>query len=173
MRRTAAPWSRRRTNSRGSRLRPSGTIRLERRRLTGRKCPRRNFLADPRVSRESPAMGCASRSVGLGDVSTYRARFRSDPLKSCVLSERPHARGRARFAPDQPGHPSHRFWKDDIPFTEAVQAFASNLVGHRQATDAYLLGLAIHNKGKPVTLDRAILTLLPEKSAERESVVVI
>jgi predicted nucleic acid-binding protein len=28
--------------------------------------------------------------------------------------------------------------------------------GHRQITDAYLLGLAIHNKGKLATLDRGI-----------------
>jgi predicted nucleic acid-binding protein len=28
--------------------------------------------------------------------------------------------------------------------------------GYRQITDAYLLGLAIHNKGKLATLDRGI-----------------
>jgi hypothetical protein len=34
-------------------------------------------------------------------------------------------------------------------------------------TDAYLLGLAMHKKGKLVTMDRAILALLPENSRER------
>jgi uncharacterized protein len=33
------------------------------------------------------------------------------------------------------------------------------LQGHRQITDAYLLGLAIHNRGKLATLDRGILQL--------------
>ena len=71
------------------------------------------------------------------------------------------------------GHPSHRFWKDDIPFAEAVEAFGGKVVGHQQVTDSYLLGLATHNKGKLVTLDHAILSLFPEKSAGRERVVVI
>ena len=31
--------------------------------------------------------------------------------------------------------------------------------GHRQTTDAYLLGLAVFNKGKLATLDRGIVYL--------------
>jgi toxin-antitoxin system PIN domain toxin len=70
-------------------------------------------------------------------------------------------------------HPSHCFWEDDIPFVQAVATFTNRLVGHQQVADAYLLGLAIHRKGKLVTLDRAILTLLPENSSERERVVLL
>ena len=33
----------------------------------------------------------------------------------------------------------------------------------RQITDAYLLSLAIANKGKPVSFDGGITTLVPEK----------
>ncbi len=62
-------------------------------------------------------------------------------------------------------HPSHRFWKDAIGYGEAVEAFEERLAGYRQVTDAYLLGLAIHNDGKLATLDRAIPALLPADSA--------
>jgi hypothetical protein len=34
------------------------------------------------------------------------------------------------------------------------------LVGHKQVTDAYLLGLAIRRKAKLITLDRSISALL-------------
>lgn len=70
-------------------------------------------------------------------------------------------------------HPSHRFWEDDLPFEQAVAPFTGRFVGHRQVTDAYLLGIALHRKGTFVTLDRAILSLLSERSTEWERVVVI
>lgn len=70
-------------------------------------------------------------------------------------------------------HPAHRFWEDDISFVQAVEPFRERLVGHQQVSDAYLLGLAIHRKGKLATLDRTVLTLLPERSSERERVVII
>jgi uncharacterized protein len=60
-------------------------------------------------------------------------------------------------------HPSHRFWADEISFVQAIQPFARRLAGHQQVTDAYLLGLAIHKQGKLATMDRAVLSLLPEK----------
>jgi len=63
------------------------------------------------------------------------------------------------------GHPAHRFWADDLSFIQALELFNPRLAG--QVTDAYLLGLAMHRKGKLATMDRAVLTLLPEKSAER------
>jgi len=71
------------------------------------------------------------------------------------------------------GHPSHRFWEDVLPVEQAVAPFAGRLRGHQQISDAYLLGLVLHRKGTLVTLDRAVLSLLPEKSPEREKVVVI
>jgi uncharacterized protein len=71
------------------------------------------------------------------------------------------------------GHPSHRFWEDDIPLVESVEPFDDRLVGHQQVSDAYLLGLAIHKRGRLATLDRAILSLLPEKSPNRDRIAVI
>jgi uncharacterized protein len=58
--------------------------------------------------------------------------------------------------------PGHRFWPMDITFSEAVQPFGERLFGHRQVTDAYLLGLTIKNKGRLVTLDRGIEALAGE-----------
>ena len=58
-------------------------------------------------------------------------------------------------------HRHHRFWPDDLTLARATERFRKNLAGHRQFTDAYLLALAIHRKGKLATLDRAIASLLP------------
>jgi toxin-antitoxin system PIN domain toxin len=56
-------------------------------------------------------------------------------------------------------HPAHRFWPDEIPITDALGTFGKRVAGHQQVTDAYLLSLAIHNKGKLVTLDQSIVAL--------------
>lgn len=56
-------------------------------------------------------------------------------------------------------HPAHEFWPDDISFAEAVAPFRRSLTGHQQITDAYLLGLAHHRKGRLVTLDRGVAAL--------------
>jgi uncharacterized protein len=71
------------------------------------------------------------------------------------------------------GHPAHRFWADDVSFVQALEPFAPRLTGHQQVTDAYLLGLAMHKKGKLATMDRAVRTLLPEKSPEGDFLIVI
>ena len=68
------------------------------------------------------------------------------------------------------GHLGHRFWADELSFIQALEPLTSPWAGHQQVTDAYLLGLAMHKKGKLVTMDRAILALLPENSREREFV---
>jgi toxin-antitoxin system PIN domain toxin len=70
-------------------------------------------------------------------------------------------------------HPAHQFWTDDLSFIEAAKAFRTRLVGHQQVTGAYLLGLAMHRKGKLVTMDRAILAMLPQKNGAGSSIVVI
>lgn len=57
-------------------------------------------------------------------------------------------------------HPSHIFWPDDLTFADAVAPIERLLVGHKQVSDAYLLGLAIRRKGKLVTLDRSVSALL-------------
>jgi uncharacterized protein len=58
-------------------------------------------------------------------------------------------------------HPQHRYWRDNSSFLDAIRDLAQRIQGHRQVTDAYLLGLALLHKGRLVTLDRAIPALLP------------
>jgi toxin-antitoxin system PIN domain toxin len=70
-------------------------------------------------------------------------------------------------------HTSHRFWADEISFVQAAAPFAQRLEGHQQVTDAYLLGLAMHKRGRLATMDRGILALLPNKSPERDLVTVL
>jgi toxin-antitoxin system PIN domain toxin len=70
-------------------------------------------------------------------------------------------------------HPAHLFWGDLIGLAEALRSFEGKLQGHRQVTDAYLLGLAIHHKGRLVTLDRGIVSLPPAKSPLRQRIVLI
>lgn len=70
-------------------------------------------------------------------------------------------------------HKAHQFWGDEIDLVSAAWPYADRLRGHQQVTDAYLLGLARHKKGKLGTMDRAVLELLPDKSFERNLVTVI
>ncbi len=70
-------------------------------------------------------------------------------------------------------HPAHRFWTEDIEVTEALAHFGRRLLGHQQVTDAYLLGFAIHKKGRLVTLDTSLSSLLPEQSAARARIVLL
>ena len=56
---------------------------------------------------------------------------------------------------------SHSFWPDDLDLSADPAWPASHLIGHRQVTDAYLLGLAIKRRGKLATLDAGIRALLP------------
>jgi toxin-antitoxin system PIN domain toxin len=70
-------------------------------------------------------------------------------------------------------HPTHRFWADDLPVADAVRHLQRRMTGHKQVTDAYLLGLATHKKSRLATLDESIAALFDPKSAERDTVVVI
>jgi len=56
-------------------------------------------------------------------------------------------------------HARHQFWKDDISLADALSASQAKLFGHKQITDAYLLGLAIHKRGILATFDQGIRSL--------------
>ena len=71
------------------------------------------------------------------------------------------------------GHPTHRFWADDLPFEDTFRRFHQRMPGHNQVTDAYLLGLALHKRGKLATLDEGLVALLEPESSERERVALI
>jgi uncharacterized protein len=83
-----------------------------------------------------------------------------------------------RFSPDAPtidhaitvlresqSHRTHHFWADELKVAEALQPFKGRLRGHQDVTDAYLLGLAIHKRGKLATFDQALVALLPPGNA--------
>lgn len=58
------------------------------------------------------------------------------------------------------GQPGHQFWPDELDPAGAPVFESLALVGHRQVTDAYLLGLAQHHHGKLATLDGGVAQLL-------------
>jgi toxin-antitoxin system PIN domain toxin len=70
-------------------------------------------------------------------------------------------------------HRAHRFWTEDIGVMEAVAPIGKRLLGHQQITDAYLLGLAIHKKGRLATLDAGVAALLPSAASARSAVMVL
>jgi len=70
-------------------------------------------------------------------------------------------------------HPTHQFWASDIPLRDALRHFGERLVGHQQITDAYLLGLALHRKGKLATLDEGIGELLEPGDPKADTVELI
>ena len=50
----------------------------------------------------------------------------------------------------------HRFWADEISLLDERRFDAELVLGHRQLTDVYLLGLAVKHKGALATFDRKI-----------------
>jgi len=68
--------------------------------------------------------------------------------------------------------PHHQFWTDTLSFPDAAKAFAS-VVGHRQVSDVYLLGLALQNQGRLATLDRGMAALLPAGVAAQDRLEII
>lgn len=58
------------------------------------------------------------------------------------------------------GQPHHHFWNDDILLCDEEYIHSELIAGHRQITDAYLLGLAIRHGGHLATLDKGIRSLL-------------
>ena len=121
-------------------------------------------------------------------VQQWVARHSSDGWATCPFTETAFVRilSNPAFSPNaltpadalsllrtNLGHPAHRFWPDDISFLPAVEPFAERVVRRQQVFDAYLLRLTIHRKGKLATLDRGVLTLLPESSPDRSRVVII
>ena len=59
------------------------------------------------------------------------------------------------------GLAGHRFWADDVQFVRSSHVDTNRLVGHRQVTDAHLLGLALAHEGRLATLDGRMRSLLP------------
>jgi hypothetical protein len=69
-------------------------------------------------------------------------------------------------------HKNHVFWPDTLGLADTKYFGRFNITGYRQITDAYLLGLAILNGGKLVTLDRGIASLV-KSPTDRQNVLII
>jgi toxin-antitoxin system PIN domain toxin len=68
----------------------------------------------------------------------------------------------ARMLAQITSYPGHVFWADDLQLTEVMQAYTSTqLRGHLQVPDAYLLSLAIAHGGTLATFDRRAAALMP------------
>ena len=50
----------------------------------------------------------------------------------------------------------HQFWPDDLSVTDTAVFIRLELLGPKQITDRYLLALAVRNRGRFVTFDRAV-----------------
>lgn len=61
------------------------------------------------------------------------------------------------------GLPGHAFWTDDVSPTDAAARPFTQLLGHRQVTDAHLLALAMRRAGRLATFDRGVLELAPDE----------
>jgi uncharacterized protein len=60
----------------------------------------------------------------------------------------------------------HNFWADELSLLDDALFNWSLLLGPRQVTDAYLLALAVRNKGRFVTFNRAVpLAAVPAATA--------
>lgn len=53
-------------------------------------------------------------------------------------------------------HACHHFWPDALSLVQAGTLHPAHVLGHRQLTDAYLLALAVHHRGRLVTLDGGV-----------------
>ncbi len=56
---------------------------------------------------------------------------------------------------------AHRFWTDDVSFSQPPFIAPDRIVGHRQVTDAHLVALALHHEGRLATFDRGMGDVVP------------
>lgn len=70
------------------------------------------------------------------------------------------------------GHSTHTFWPDALSVRDERVFNVDAIRGHQQLTDVYLLGLAVKNRGRFVTLDQGV-SLAAVKGATRASLEVI
>jgi toxin-antitoxin system PIN domain toxin len=67
----------------------------------------------------------------------------------------------------------HEFWPADLDTASTESNYLKRASGHQQVTDAYLLALAVKNKGRLVTRDRRIQVLAPAGSPEHKSLLIL
>ena len=68
--------------------------------------------------------------------------------------------------------PAHEFWPDNVSLFEPGLVNWQRALTSRTVTDAYLLALAIRNRGRLVTFDRGVTTQFVD-GAKQENLVVL
>jgi uncharacterized protein len=68
--------------------------------------------------------------------------------------------------------PSHEFWPDDISLMDQEVFAHGRILGPKQITDAYLLGLAVQRGGRFATFDQSIPVGAVRGAQERHVVVI-
>jgi uncharacterized protein len=93
----------------------------------------------------------------------------------------------AAFSPQAPGLPEalkvlqlqtrpemkHQFWPADLGTASNQPNYLALVSGHQQITDAYLVALAVKNRGCLVTRDRRMKALAPDGSSEQKSLLIL
>ena len=80
-------------------------------------------------------------------------------VRAVMRAPRGSARGAVALIAEISRLDEHEFWFDDLSYADVP---TDGLVGHRQATDAYLAQLARARVGKLATLDRALAAQHPD-----------
>ena len=65
----------------------------------------------------------------------------------------------------------HEYWNSKISILDETLFDQSRIHGPRQITDAYLLGLATHHRGRLVTFDQSVALSAVKKASPRNLVV--
>jgi predicted nucleic acid-binding protein len=73
---------------------------------------------------------------------------------------------------DATANAAHAFWADDVSLLDTRVVDPGRIHGPRQVSDLYLLALAVRNRGRLVTFDRAI-SLDAVRGAEKKHVLVL
>ena len=65
------------------------------------------------------------------------------------------------------GNSAHQFWPDDVSLLDVETVDATLVHGPRQATDVYLLTLAVQHRGRFVTFDGTVALAAVRKARPR------
>ena len=80
-------------------------------------------------------------------------RVLSDPAYPTVAATPAEAASRLRILC---AGPDHEFWSDSVSLLDESLLRLQAIMGYRQITDIYLLGLAVRHGGRLATFDRSI-----------------
>ena len=114
----------------------------------------------------------AAQGGGLGELPADAERVRPHHSRSGYPQRRSLCRRPRPVLASSWNRPDHEFWPDDISITDESDFRHGHILGPKQITDVYLLGLAVKNGGRLVTFDRG-LPLKAVRGAEARHLVVL